>query len=79
MKKRFTEEQIIGVLKAAEAGLKPQSCAASTASRKRHTTTGKRSSAGWRSPKRSAWKSWSRRTTSSSACWPNRCWTTRRS
>ncbi len=42
MKKRFTEEQIIGILKEAEGGLKP----AELCRRKRPTTIGKRSSAG---------------------------------
>lgn len=46
MKKRFTEEQIIGVLKEAEAGLKPAELCRDTASRRPPTTTGRQSLAG---------------------------------
>lgn len=42
-KKRLTEEQIIGVLKEPAVESRRQSCAASTASRRPPTTTGRRS------------------------------------
>jgi hypothetical protein len=46
VKKRFTEEQIIGFLREAESGLPPVlSCAAVTASRKPATTSGVTNSA----------------------------------
>ena len=47
-KSRFTEEQIIGVLKEHAAGLSASECAASTASATRRSTSGGRSMAGWR-------------------------------
>ena len=48
---RFTEEQIIGVLKEHEAGAKTADLAASTVSRKRRCTTGRPSTAAWMSPR----------------------------
>ena len=46
-RKRFTEEQIVGVLREHEAGAKTGDLAASTESRKRRCTTGRPSTAGW--------------------------------
>ena len=46
MKKRFTEAQIIGVLKEAETGVKPGELCRKHGTRKRRTTTGRRSTAG---------------------------------
>jgi len=50
---RFTEEQIIGVLKEAEAGAKTAEMAGGTGCRKRRFTTGKPDMAGWRCRTRS--------------------------
>ena len=48
---RFSEEQIIGILREAEAGLKAaRKCAAATALRKRRCTSGRRSTAVWKWP-----------------------------
>ncbi len=49
-KSRFTEEQIIKVLKETLPGCRPASCVASTASAMRPSTSGDRAMAGWRSP-----------------------------
>ena len=48
---RFTEEQIIAVLREHEAGAKTASWRASTASRKPPYTTGRPSMAAWMCPK----------------------------
>ena len=48
---RFTEEQIIGVLREHEAGAKTADLAASTASRKRRCITGRPNTAAWMSPR----------------------------
>jgi hypothetical protein len=49
--KRFTEEQIIRVLKEAEGEQGSPACAASRASPRPPTTGGSPSTAGWRSPR----------------------------
>ena len=51
MKKRFTEAQIIGFLKKAEARVPARSCAAKTASVMPRSIRGERSTAGWRCPR----------------------------
>lgn len=48
-RERFTEEQIIAVMKEHETGAKTADLANSTASRKRRVTTGKPSLATWKS------------------------------
>lgn len=50
-KKRFTEEQIIGILREQEAGAKVADLARKYAVMKRRSTIGKPSLAGWTSPK----------------------------
>lgn len=45
---RFSEEQIIGILKEHQAGLARRSCAASTASATQPSTSGARDMAAWR-------------------------------
>jgi hypothetical protein len=45
---RFTAEQIIGILREQEAGAKTGEVCASTASAVRPSTSGRRSTAGWR-------------------------------
>lgn len=47
-KSRFTEEQIIAILRAAEAGEKVPRCAATTGSASTPFTAGERSTAAWR-------------------------------
>lgn len=47
---RFTEEQIIGILKEHEAGAKTETSAASTASRMQPSTNTRRSMAAWICP-----------------------------
>jgi len=47
MKKRFSEEQIIGFLKEAERGIAVKELAINTGSRRRATTCGGASSAAW--------------------------------
>ncbi len=71
-KSRYTEEQIVGVLKESEAGL--DNCAASTASVSRRSIAGRRSTAVWRSAMRSGCGSWRTRTGSSSSWWRSRLW-----
>ncbi len=47
-KNRFSEEQIIAILKGSEAGWEPRSCAGGTGSRGRVLTGGRGSSEGWK-------------------------------
>lgn len=51
MKKRFSDEQIISILREAKAGVLPVSSAASTPFQTLPFTPGARSSAAWKSPK----------------------------
>ncbi len=52
-KQRFTEEQIIAVLKEQKQGRKPPTCAADNGFLRRLFTTGKPNTAGWKSRRRS--------------------------
>lgn len=53
-RKRFTEDQIIAVLREHEAGAKAGDLAASTVYPRRHCITGRRSMAAWTYPTPSA-------------------------
>ncbi len=46
-KSRFTDSQILAVLKQSEAGIADRGCAGSTGSARRRSINGDRSSAGW--------------------------------
>ena len=59
---RFSEEQIIGVLREHEAGAKTEESAAATGSRARPFTSGKPSTAGSTYRKRAALSRWRMRT-----------------
>ncbi len=74
-KSKFTDEQIIGFLKQAEAGVPIKDLC-----RKGGFSDAKFYEwcawfGGWTCPMPSSCVSWRRRTTSSSACWPRRIWT----
>ena len=58
---RFSEEQIIGVLKEAEGERRSASCAGGTGSRTRPSTPGAASTVGWRSPRCAGCGSWKKR------------------
>lgn len=77
-KSRYTEEQIIGILKQAEAGISIKDLCrkggfSDATFYKWRTRFGGLEVAGW--PTRSGCVSWSRRTPSSSGCWPRCIWT----
>ena len=59
---RFSEEQIVGILKEHEAGRKMAELARSTASAKPRCTAGRVSTAGWTLGKRSGCGVWKTRT-----------------
>ena len=60
-RKRFTEEQIIGILKEAEAGGKTTSSVAGTVSASRRSTGGSDNMLGWNRTRSASSSRWSRR------------------
>ncbi|WP_176381689.1 transposase [Paraburkholderia youngii] len=78
MIKRFTEEQIIGILKEAEAGLTPTELCRKYGIWEATYYNWKAKFSGTTVSEAQRLKEPVRRTTSSSACWPNECSTTPR-
>ena len=75
-KSRFTEEQIIGFIKQAEAGLPIKAlCRKSGFSDATFYKWRSKSSAAWMSRTPGGCVSWRARTPSSRSCWPRRTWT----
>ena len=72
--KRFSDEQVIGVLKEHEAGAKVDDICRRTRSARRRSTLGGRSTVAWRRATRSDCASSRRRTRSSSGSSRTRCW-----
>ena len=69
---RFSEEQIIGILREAEAGGPIRRSVRRTISARRLTTRGRGSLAGWKSAKPRGSEHWKKRTRGSSVWWPTR-------
>lgn len=78
-KSRFSEEQIIGVLKEDDAGMKvADRCRKhGTAYRMRRSITGVAATAAWMCRKHDDCGSWKRKTSDSSSCWQIRRSTSR--
>ena len=74
---RFSEEQIIGILKEHEAGVSVADLAASMASATPASTNGRPSSAGWSLGGQAAEDARGREHAAETACWPMPCSTTR--
>ena len=75
MKKRFTEEQIIGVLKEAEAGAKVAELCRKHGISEATYYNWKAKFGGMTVSDAQRLKELEQRTTSSRSCWLNRCWT----
>lgn len=73
---RFSEEQIIGMLKERRPGLRRPICAASTASAMPPSTSARRGMVVWRCRRPAGSRLWRTRTPSSRSWWPRRCSTT---
>ena len=72
---RFTEEQIVGVLRGAEAGAKTADLAGKHGVSEATLYNWKASMAVWKRRRRSACERWRTRTDASSGLWRMRCWT----
>ena len=78
-KSRFTDEQIVGFLKQAEAGMPVKELSARAVSAMRPSTSGGRALAAWKPAMRDCCVTSRPRTPSSRSCWPKRTWTSKRS
>ncbi|KAK85129.1 transposase [Bordetella holmesii CDC-H809-BH] len=78
MKKRFTEEQIIGVLKEADAGAKPAELCRKHGISEATYYNWKAKFGGMTVSDAQRLKELEQENKSSRSCWPSRCWTRRR-